>query len=270
MPARSRRAPAPPARRQVSSGRAGRGRAGGRGPGAGGQGTGRGAPTAESLPPWTRGQVGPKPGAPARPAHLQSGVPAPERRAGWGPSFWAGGARPGPATPGPRSEPAGAGRRGAGRAEKGPGGERGRSGGAGAPARPAPPVLPAGPGDALRGKRGRCGGPRVGERVAARPNGASHTWALPGWAVRSRPGGALARPSAAGAPVPAAPVPAAPRVGRARRPLAHHVTFRGSHREVSVWKLGVGRGTRNASLPNPMAPRHIFFPFCEGGGVSIP
>lgn len=67
MPARSRRAPAPPARRQVRSGRAGLGRAGRAGLGAGGgAGAGRGPRAAESRPPRTRGQVGRDPETPAR------------------------------------------------------------------------------------------------------------------------------------------------------------------------------------------------------------
>lgn len=100
MPARSRRAPAPPARLQVRSGRAGLGRAG---LGAGG-GAGRGRFGAGARARLSHGRLGPAAklgGTPRpRPAHLPSGALPRALRAGQGSSFSGPGARPDPrATP---------------------------------------------------------------------------------------------------------------------------------------------------------------------------
>lgn len=253
MPARSRRAPAPPARRQVRICRAGLGQ----GPGAGGPGGGRQPLSHGPLRPVTKlgRTLGLRPG---RRTCRQVSRPERAARAGGLPS----GEGSAPPTPDPNLVSGGGGRR-AGR-ERAEWGAR-RSGGPGAPSRLAPPVLLSGPGDKLRGKRGpRAGsawrpgrlGPRAPGRCPARPRGPAPAALRPGLRC-PRPG-----PRRAEGGQGEEKGPRRPGRGPSSRPA-------GAHGErPRCGSLGWGGGRRTRHFPNPMA-RGSFFSSVNGVSPSL-
>ena len=245
MPARSRRAPAPPARRQVRSCRAGLGQ----GPGAGGPGGGQ---------PLSHGPLGPvtklgrTPGPlPGRRTCRQ--VSRPERAARAGGLLSGAGERapdPRPPTPTPCPEAAGAGRAG-----RGPGGERG------VPAGPVPPpssphlfcsqapeISSGGSGGHVPGSAWRPGrlGPRAPGRCPARPRGPARRRSGPACAARAEGGQGEEKG------------PRRPGRGPSSRPAGVH----GGRPRCG--SLGWGGGRRTRHFPNPMA-RGSFSSSVNGG-----
>lgn len=242
MPARSRRAPAPPAPHKV--------RVSGAGPG--GPGARRGPPSAESRPRGTLGKLGRDPKSPLwpGPAHLRSGVPPVcAARAGvWSRPLDPGrlpsgrwGARPPPLS--------GARRRWASRTRRG-----------GVPACPSSPVfptcLPLPPGDPLQGGKARAKiKATCRARVGAQGRSASGTRAPPWLRCAVRP---ALRPLRT---VPAArPTPIRGRGTRRPRSHSERVTCQGFPKGGLDGEALVGDGDgAPVSLPPNPAARSSYF-----------